>query len=102
MEGLYTANEQLARSIQEFLHCRHTQEIVAAETKVLAALLEGTSVQARTWIDLTRTVHDCCATWAIEGAAEVGRQTTEEAETKPALRPASKPNGEAAKHLVRA
>jgi hypothetical protein len=102
IEALYTANEQLARSIQEFLNCRHTQEIFAAETSVLAAVLEGTSVQARTWIDLTQTVQDCCAAWAIEGAAGIGRQAAKEAEMKPVLRLVAKPNSDADKYLVHA
>ena len=47
MEALFTANERLARSFQEFLRCRQPNEVIAAESNILATVLEGASLQAR-------------------------------------------------------
>jgi hypothetical protein len=102
MEALFTANERLGRSFQEFLHCRQPQEVIAAESSILATILERASLQAKPWIDLTEKVQDCCAALAREGAEEGYKQAKKKTEAKPAPRPVQASNADAAKHLVRA
>jgi hypothetical protein len=82
MQALFTANERLVRSLQEFIHCRQPEDIVAAESHVLATLLEGASSQTKTWIELTQKVEACCAAMARDVAAEVGQQAPAKEESQ--------------------
>lgn len=83
MQALFTVNERLAGSLQELMRCRQPQDVIAAESNILATLVEGASLQAKTWVELTQKVQDCCATMAHEAAAEVGRQAHEAMSSKP-------------------
>lgn len=102
MGALLTANERLTRSFQEFLHCRQPHEVIAAESAFFETFLEGASLQAKTWVDLTQKVQECCAAIAREAVAEVNKRPQEETGTKPAARPAQVPDREANKHLAHA
>jgi hypothetical protein len=77
LKALYTANERLARSFQELAHCRQPQEVIAAESNILATLLEGASLQAKTWADVTQKIQACCASMAREAAEEMGKSAAE-------------------------
>lgn len=100
MEALLTANERLARSLQEFLHCRQPQEVIAAESSIFATFFEGASLQAKTWVDLTQKVQDCCAAMAREAAEEVHEHAREETSAKPSARPAQVSDSDTSKHLA--
>ncbi|MGH9548368.1 MAG: phasin family protein [Terriglobales bacterium] len=67
-------NGQLARSLQDLLHSRQPQELMAAQLSVVADLLESLAAQTKTWADLTQKVHGCCATMVRETAEEVAKQ----------------------------
>lgn len=87
MGTLLGANERIARSLQEFLRCRQPQDLIAAEANVLATILQETSLQAKTWVELTQKVQDCCAAAAREAAVGLrnqpnGSQPTEGADAK--------------------
>lgn len=82
MATLFSANERIARSLEEFLRCRQPQDVIAAELTVLATILEEASQQARTWIELTQKVQDCCAAMAREAADETRMQANEDTATK--------------------
>jgi hypothetical protein len=101
MQAFRTANDRLAQSFQELMHCRQPQDVIAAESNILATILEGASLQARTWVELTQKVQDCCAAMAREGAAEAGKQAFEVTSAKPAAgpaRPATAPTGKQPAH----
>ena len=82
MSTLLGANERIARSLQEFLRCRQPQDLIAAEANVLATVLEETSQQAKTWVELTQKVQDCCAAAAREAADGIRSQPNESADAK--------------------
>lgn len=80
--SLLGANERIGRSLLEFLQCRRPQDVIAAESRLLAAILEETSVQTKTWLELSQKVQECCATMARETADEIRQQAAEGADTK--------------------
>jgi hypothetical protein len=82
MGTLLGANERIARSLQEFLRCRQPQDLIAAESNVLATILEEASQQAKTWVELTQKVRDCCAAAAREAAEGIRSQPNEGTDTK--------------------
>ena len=84
MNAILTANERIAGSLQEFLRCRQPHDVIAAESNVLATILEEASLQARTWADLTQKVQDCCAAMARETAEDVRKQASEVGSKTPA------------------
>lgn len=102
LEALFATNARLARSFYEFLHCRQPQGVIAAESNVFATFLEGASLQAQTWGELTQKVRDCCATMAREAAEDVHRNGKEETRTTPAARSARASVGDASRHPTHA
>lgn len=104
MEALFTANERLGSSVQELLRCRQPQDVLTAESNILAILLEGSSQQAKTWVELTQKVQDCCAAIACEAAEEVQKQVTGDTSTKPSAKAAQSPakGADTSKHLAHA
>ncbi len=79
--SLLAANERIGRSLLEFLKCRRPQDVIAAESSVLAAILEETSLQTKTWLELSQRVQEYSATMAREMADEIRRQTNKSAPT---------------------
>jgi hypothetical protein len=80
MSALVGANERIGRSLLEFVQCRRPQDVIAAESSVLAAILEETSLQTKTWFELSRKVQERCVTMARETADEIRQRSTENAE----------------------
>lgn len=77
INALLTTNQRIAGSLQEFIHCRQPQDVIAAESTVLATMLEAASLQAETWIELAQKLQDCCAAMAREAAEDIHKQATE-------------------------
>lgn len=77
MEAMFTANERIASSLRKFLHCRHPRDVIAAESNVLATILEGASLQSNAWVEVTKKIQDCCATMARESADAAREQETD-------------------------
>lgn len=82
MRTLLGVNERIGRSFQEFLKCRQPQDVIAAEASVLASILEETSLQAKTWLELSQKVQECCAAMARESADAVRQKANEGADAK--------------------
>ena len=82
MEALLKSNERVVRSLQELVRCRQPQDVIAAESDILATLLEGAALQAKTWAELTQKVQDCCAAMARDAADEIRKQAKEGADAK--------------------
>lgn len=61
---LFTANQRLVLSLQEFLRCRQPQELIAVELDIWMTVLERVAQEAKAWTELTRKVQDCCAVLA--------------------------------------
>ena len=101
MESLFTANEQLARSFQDFLHCRQPREVIAVESDILAIFFEGAMLQAKTWVELTQRVQECYEA-AHETTEDVRKHAKPETEAKPTARPAHVPNRDTSRHLTHA
>jgi hypothetical protein len=92
MRTLFASNEQLGRSLQELVRCRKPQDLIAAESKILAIFFDGISRQAKSWIELTQKVEDCCAT--------VTRQAAGEADVQPPAARPPMPRTETARQAV--
>jgi hypothetical protein len=101
MRSLFTANEQLASSFQDFLRCRHPRELIAVESDILAIFFEGAMLQAKTWVDLTQKVQQCYEA-AHETTEDVRNRAKQETEAKPTARPAQVPNRDTSRHLTHA
>lgn len=82
MGSLLSANDRIGRSLLEFLQCRQPQDVIAAESSVLAAILEETSLQTKTWLELSQKVQEYCATMARGTADEIRQQANESADAK--------------------
>ncbi len=80
MSALFGANDRIGRSFAELLKCRQPQDVIAAEASVLAAILEETSLQTKTWLELSQKVQECCATMARETADAVRQKANEGAD----------------------
>ena len=75
VETLSATNERLACSLQELLRSRQPQELMAAQSSVVASLVEGLAAQTKVWADLTQKVHGCCATMVREAADDAAKQS---------------------------
>lgn len=75
---LQNANDRLAKSMQEFLHCRSPQELIAAKARVLAAMLDAATAQAKLWGDLAVKIQDCCTTMTLATVDQLGSRATSE------------------------
>jgi hypothetical protein len=82
MDSVLSSNGRLGRSFQELLQCRRPQEVLAAESEILATLLEGASLQAKRWTELTQRFQECCAAMARDTATELRQQAQEVAPVK--------------------
>jgi hypothetical protein len=81
MDALLSGNERLGRSVQELLRCRRPQEVLAAESEILASFLEGASLRARRWAELTQKLQECCDGMARDAATDLRQQVTAPAKT---------------------
>jgi hypothetical protein len=70
LEALFTVSERVAGSAQEFVRCRQPEHVISVGSNVLATILEGASLQAKSWLDLTQKIQDCCAEMARETTVE--------------------------------
>jgi hypothetical protein len=62
--------------------------VIAVESNVLATFLEQTSLQAKTWVELTQRLQDYFGAMARETAGEFRKQANESAGTKRPAKPA--------------
>jgi hypothetical protein len=74
MSAVLNSNERLGRSFLEFARCRQPSEALAAESEILATLLEGASLQAKRWAELAQKLQECCAAVARDAAADLRQQ----------------------------
>ena len=74
VETLSATNERLACSLQELLRSRQPQELMAAQSNIVAGLLASLAAQTKAWADLTQKVHGCCAAMVREAADETAKQ----------------------------
>lgn len=86
MSALIGANERIGRSLLEFVQCRRPQDVIAAESSVMATILEETSLQTKTWLELSQKVQECCANIARKTADEICQQTNEAPEAKHSIK----------------
>jgi hypothetical protein len=91
--ALLKANERIVGSFQQLFRCQQPQELVAAESELVATLLEGASRQAGAWAEMMQKVQDCCAAMAREAADDLRQQAGQDAGIRPPARRVS-----AAKH----
>jgi hypothetical protein len=77
MNALFSSNDHLGRSFQELLQCRRPQDVMAAESEILATLLEGATLQTRRWAELTQKLQECCAAMVREAAVDLRQQAKE-------------------------
>lgn len=74
VEAALSAGDHLAQAFQDLARCRHAQEFVAAQSAILATLLDVASLEAKTWIELTQKLQQTCAAMAREATDDVLRQ----------------------------
>lgn len=83
MESVNTANQRFAHLLQGLVQVRQPQEALVEAAELVAAFIEGTSDQSRTWVNFAQTLQDRCAAIAKETAAEMRRHTAEAVLPKP-------------------
>ncbi len=64
------ANEEMVRAFSAMLRIRAPKDLLGAESKVIADLSEGLSLQTKTWADMSEKVHE----FARQTAEEIKRQ----------------------------
>lgn len=74
MSALLGANERIGRSFLELIQCRRPQDVIAAKSIIIAAILDEASLQTKTWLELSQRVQEYCATVASETADEIRQQ----------------------------
>lgn len=77
--ALFRNNDRLVRSFQDLLRSRRPQEVMAAESDILANFLEGASLHAKRWAELTQKLEECCAAMARDAAKDLRQQVQETA-----------------------
>jgi hypothetical protein len=97
-----TGNGRLARLLERLPNCRQPNEVFAVQSDILATVLEGASLQAKTWIDLTQRMQECCATMTRHDVEAAHQDAEGKRWKKPAARPAQMTDGEARKYEARA
>ena len=79
IEALFRNNDRLVRSYQGLFRSQRPQEVLAAESEILATLIEGASPHAKRWAELTQKLQDCCAAMARDAAEDLRQQVQETA-----------------------
>jgi len=74
MEGLFAANEHFAQAVQGLMRSRRPADAMAAQSGLMATLMEDASAQAKGWADLVEKLKDCCSSVARESAEEAGER----------------------------
>jgi hypothetical protein len=91
--ALFSSNERLVRSFQDLLRSRRPQEVLAAESEILATFLEGASLHAKRWAELTQKLQECSAALAREAAEDLRQQAQETV--------SARGSGESGQHVVK-
>lgn len=78
IEAVLKGNDRLVRSFQDLLQSRQPQEVLAAESNILATFLEAASLNTKRWAELTQKLQECSAAMAREAADDL-RQNAQEA-----------------------
>ena len=81
MQALVAANDQFTHSLQALMRCRQPEDMIVAESNVLAALCEGLSLRAKTWAEVARKLGGCWSAAAQEAAAEAEKPAAATTET---------------------
>lgn len=86
IQALQSTGEEVSNVLTGLLQARQPQDLIAAESKLLAAVLEGGSRNVRNWTEATQKIHECCVTFAREMTENVEEQAkdTGPQEPKPA------------------
>jgi hypothetical protein len=79
MQAVMSGNDRLARSFQDLLGSRQPREVLAAESEILATFLEGASLHAKRWAELTQKLQECCAAMARDAAEDLRQEAHEAA-----------------------
>lgn len=88
---LIATNRRLAHSLQDACRSRHPRDIVAAESTLLAIVLDGIELQAQIWTGLTHEVLERCAALVGEPADARPPPAGEERKTAPPPLPGRPP-----------
>ncbi len=88
MKALLTANERLATSLLGLLRSRSPQEMTAAQSDILAVLMDGVSLRAKAWTDLAEKTQACCIAMTRNSPTEVDKSTDGGGNIKLSAKPA--------------
>jgi hypothetical protein len=80
MSAFLGANARIGRSLLELIQCRQPQDVIAAESSVMAAILDEAWLQMKTWLELSQRVQEYCVTMARETADEIRQQAIKAAD----------------------
>lgn len=81
MASLFGVNERITQSLQEIFRCKQPQDLIAAKSKVMATILEEAAQQAKTWVEFTRKVQDCCVVVVREASDPIFGRPNENVDT---------------------
>ncbi len=99
LQAASTTDERFVRSLQELMHCRRSQDLIKAESNILAVILEAALQQAKDWGDLAQKIQGYDTTLAREAAAEVGKQVHAAKRPTPSRGPANRRGDEQPAHF---
>jgi hypothetical protein len=71
VEAVNTVNQKCARMLQGLMQARQPQETMVDTVELVAALIEATSDQNRTWADFAQALQGSCTAIAKETAADL-------------------------------
>ncbi len=77
MEALFSSNDRLARSFQDLFQQPAAARGDGRKSDILATLLEGASLHAKRWAELTQKLQECCAAMARDAAEDLRQQVQE-------------------------
>lgn len=99
-ETLRTTSDQIALLLQELLRARAPQEMLAAQSDIVAGLLESLVVQTKVWAELTQKMHDCFNAVAGEIAEEIQERSGTTVQSEPQSAPAKQTSQETVKRAA--
>jgi hypothetical protein len=70
LKTLLAANEEMARTFSEMLRIRATEDLLGAESSLVANLSENLSLQTKTWTEMSEKLNE----FARQTAEEIKRQ----------------------------
>ena len=77
-QALRTVNEQFARTLRQLLKVRQPPELMAAQSNLMAALMESLAAQTKIWAELSQKLCAYCSNIGHEADIELGARAADD------------------------